>query len=55
MTCFQDKVQPDKELLTENIEEQPDEAESKQSEVKLGRLQFKVRHCRYVVNEISKH
>lgn len=29
------------EELTDNIEE-PDEAESKQSEVKLGRLQYKV-------------
>ena len=35
------QVQPDMEELTDNAEE-PDEAESKQSEVKLGRLQYKV-------------
>jgi synaptotagmin-1 len=36
------QVQPDMEELTENAEEGADEAESKQSEVKLGRLQYKV-------------
>lgn len=38
--CLQ--VQPDMEELTENAEEGGDEAESKQSEVKLGKLQYKV-------------
>jgi hypothetical protein len=38
------QVQPDMEELTENAEDGADEAESKQSEVKLGRLQYKVRH-----------
>ncbi|KAK0073624.1 hypothetical protein PV326_013227, partial [Microctonus aethiopoides] len=37
---YKDKVQPDMEELTDNAEE-PDEAESKQSEVKLGKLQYK--------------
>ncbi|XP_014215379.1 synaptotagmin 1-like isoform X2 [Copidosoma floridanum] len=37
------KDKPDMEELTENAEE-PDEAESKQSEVKLGRLQFKLEY-----------
>lgn len=36
------QVQPDMEELTENAEE-PDEGESKQSEQKLGKLQYKVR------------
>jgi hypothetical protein len=36
------QVQPDMEELTENAEDGADEAESKQSEVKLGRLQYKV-------------
>lgn len=35
------QVQPDMEELTENAEE-PDEGESKQSEQKLGKLQYKV-------------
>lgn len=35
------QVQPDMEELTENAEE-PDEGESKVSEVKLGKLQYKV-------------
>ncbi|OAD52789.1 Synaptotagmin 1 [Eufriesea mexicana] len=39
-TTYKDKVQPDMEELTDNAEE-PDEAESKQSEVKLGKLQYK--------------
>lgn len=34
------------EELTDNAEE-PDEAESKQSEVKLGKLQYKVRSLSY--------
>ncbi|XP_014215359.1 synaptotagmin 1-like isoform X1 [Copidosoma floridanum] len=42
-STYKDKVQPDMEELTENAEE-PDEAESKQSEVKLGRLQFKLEY-----------
>ncbi|KAJ8681252.1 hypothetical protein QAD02_017039 [Eretmocerus hayati] len=37
------KDKPDMEELTDNAEE-PDEAESKQSEVKLGRLQFKLEY-----------
>ena len=37
------QVQPDMEELTENADEAADEAESKHSEVKLGKLQFKVR------------
>jgi hypothetical protein len=36
------QVQPDMDQLTENAEDGADEAESKQSEVKLGRLQYKV-------------
>lgn len=35
------QVQPDMEELTENAEE-PDEGESKHSEQKLGKLQYKV-------------
>ncbi|CAD1475908.1 unnamed protein product, partial [Heterotrigona itama] len=37
------KVQPDMEELTDNAEE-PDEGESKQSEVKLGKLQYKLEY-----------
>ncbi|XP_044006291.1 synaptotagmin 1-like isoform X1 [Aphidius gifuensis] len=40
---YKDKVQPDMEELTDNAEE-PDEAESKQSEVKLGKLQYKLEY-----------
>ncbi|XP_076634277.1 synaptotagmin 1 isoform X2 [Colletes latitarsis] len=40
-TTYKDK--PDMEELTDNAEE-PDEAESKQSEVKLGKLQFKLEY-----------
>lgn len=36
------KVQPDMEELNDNMEENPDEQESAKSEVKLGRLQFKL-------------
>lgn len=42
-STYKDKVQPDMEELTDNAEE-PDEAESKQSEVKLGRLQYKLEY-----------
>lgn len=42
-TTYKDKVQPDMEELTDNAEE-PDEAESKQSEVKLGKLQYKLEY-----------
>ncbi|XP_066601438.1 synaptotagmin 1-like isoform X1 [Prorops nasuta] len=42
-STYKDKVQPDMEELTENAEE-PDEAESKQSEVKLGKLQYKLEY-----------
>lgn len=45
------KVQPDMEELTENAEE-PDEGESKQSEIKLGKLQYKVTIL--IDNESSK-
>lgn len=38
------KVQPDMEELTENAEDIAEEGESKHSEQKLGRLQFKVSH-----------
>ena len=38
-----EQVQPDMEELTENAEDIAEEGESKQSEQKLGRLQFKVR------------
>ncbi|XP_067009980.1 synaptotagmin 1 isoform X2 [Anabrus simplex] len=38
------KEKPDMEELTENAEEGADEAESKQSEVKLGRLQYKLEY-----------
>jgi len=40
--CSMIQVQPDMDQLTENAEDGADEAESKQSEVKLGRLQYKV-------------
>lgn len=39
--CHPTQVQPDMEELTENAEE-PDEGESKHSEQKLGKLQYKV-------------
>lgn len=42
------QVQPDMEELTENAEDGADEAESKQSEVKLGRLQYKVSSIYYI-------
>lgn len=42
-SAYKEKVQPDMDELTENAEE-PDEAESKQSEVKLGRLQYKLEY-----------
>ncbi|XP_063240457.1 synaptotagmin 1 isoform X2 [Bacillus rossius redtenbacheri] len=42
-SAYKEKVQPDMEELTENQEE-PDEAESKQSEQKLGRLQYKLEY-----------
>lgn len=40
--AYKEKVQPDMEELNENMEQEADEAESKQSEVKLGRMQFKL-------------
>ncbi|EEB18762.1 synaptotagmin, putative [Pediculus humanus corporis] len=43
-SAYKEKVQPDMEELTENAEEQGDEADSKQSEQKLGRLQFKLEY-----------
>ncbi|XP_049833723.1 synaptotagmin 1-like isoform X1 [Schistocerca gregaria] len=43
-SAYKEKVQPDLEELTENAEEGGDEAESKQSEVKLGRLQYKLEY-----------
>lgn len=42
-STYKDKVQPDMDELTDNAEE-PDEAESKQSEVKLGKLQYKLEY-----------
>ncbi|XP_011499527.1 PREDICTED: synaptotagmin 1-like [Ceratosolen solmsi marchali] len=42
-TTYKDKVQPDMEELTDNVEE-PDEGDSKQNEVKLGRLQYKLEY-----------
>nr|CAD7426601.1 unnamed protein product [Timema monikensis] len=42
-SAYKEKVQPDMEELTENQEE-ADEAESKQSEIKLGRLQYKLEY-----------
>lgn len=38
------QVQPDMEELTENAEDQADEGESKQSEQKLGKLQYKLEY-----------
>ncbi|XP_046388526.1 synaptotagmin 1 isoform X2 [Ischnura elegans] len=43
-SAYKEKVQPDMEELTENAEDQADEAESKQSEVKLGKLQYKLEY-----------
>lgn len=43
-SAYKEKVQPDMEELTENAEEGGDEAESKHSEVKLGKLQFKLEY-----------
>lgn len=43
-SAYKEKVQPDMEELTENAEEGGDEAESKQSEVKLGKLQYKLEY-----------
>uniref|UniRef100_T1JJ35 C2 domain-containing protein n=1 Tax=Strigamia maritima TaxID=126957 RepID=T1JJ35_STRMM len=40
--AYKEKVQPDMEELQDNMEQEADEQESKQSEVKLGRLQFKL-------------
>ncbi|XP_037903939.1 synaptotagmin 1-like isoform X1 [Hermetia illucens] len=42
-SAYKEKVQPDMEELTENAEE-PDEGESKQSEQKLGKLQYKLEY-----------
>lgn len=42
-SAYKEKVQPDMDELTENAEE-PDEGESKQSEVKLGKLQYKLEY-----------
>ncbi|KAF4526755.1 hypothetical protein B566_EDAN015102 [Ephemera danica] len=41
---YKEKVQPDMEELTENAEDQADEGESKQSEIKLGKLQYKLEY-----------
>lgn len=43
-SAYKEKVQPDMEELTENADEGADEAESKHSEVKLGKLQFKLEY-----------
>ncbi|XP_031632288.1 synaptotagmin 1 isoform X2 [Contarinia nasturtii] len=42
-SAYKEKVQPDMEELTENAEE-PDEGESKHSEQKLGKLQYKLEY-----------
>ncbi|GLV33022.1 Synaptotagmin 1 [Carabus blaptoides fortunei] len=42
-SAYKEKVQPDMDELTENAEE-PDEGESKQSEIKLGKLQYKLEY-----------
>ncbi|XP_015795912.1 synaptotagmin-1 [Tetranychus urticae] len=39
---YKEKVQPDQEELTANMEEQAEDKDSTKSEVKLGRLQFKI-------------
>ncbi|RWS14684.1 synaptotagmin 1-like protein [Dinothrombium tinctorium] len=39
---YKEKVQPDTEELTANMEEQGEDKESTKSDVKLGRLQFKI-------------
>lgn len=43
-STYKEKVQPDMEELTENAEEIAEEGESKQSEVKLGKLQYKLEY-----------
>ncbi|XP_043229844.1 synaptotagmin 1-like isoform X6 [Amphibalanus amphitrite] len=43
-SAYKEKVQPDMEELTENAEDIAEEGESKQSEQKLGRLQFKLEY-----------
>ncbi|XP_052131465.1 synaptotagmin 1 isoform X1 [Frankliniella occidentalis] len=43
-SAYKEKVQPDMEELTENADEGADEVESKHSEVKLGKLQFKLEY-----------
>lgn len=42
LIAFTVQVQPDMEELTENAEDIAEEGDSKQSEVKLGKLQYKV-------------
>jgi synaptotagmin-1 len=39
---YKEKVQPDQEALTANMEEQAEDRESTKSDVKLGRLQFRI-------------
>jgi len=39
---YKEKVQPDQEGLTENMEEHAEDKESMKSDVKLGRLQFRI-------------
>ncbi|XP_014255916.1 synaptotagmin 1 isoform X3 [Cimex lectularius] len=43
-SAYKEKVQPDMEELTENAEEIAEEGESKQSEQKLGKLQYKLEY-----------
>lgn len=43
-SAYKEKVQPDMEELTENAEDIAEEGESKQSEVKLGKLQYKLEY-----------
>ncbi|XP_046663771.1 synaptotagmin 1 isoform X1 [Homalodisca vitripennis] len=43
-SAYKEKVQPDMEELTENAEDIAEEGDSKQSEVKLGKLQYKLEY-----------
>ncbi|BES88248.1 synaptotagmin [Nesidiocoris tenuis] len=43
-SAYKEKVQPDMEELTENAEDIAEEGESKQSEQKLGKLQYKLEY-----------
>ena len=49
------QVQPDMEELTENVEDIAEEGESKKSEEKLGRLQYRVNIDIYIYNQINMY